>query len=167
MSEAVELAPYDPHWPSAYTAEAKRLSEALADALCALHHIGSTSVPGLVAKPVIDMLGEAQDLAAIDACAPALADLGYLARGENGIPGRRFFEKRDAAGNRSHHLHVFALGATEIAKHLAFRDRLRADPTLSADYAALKLAILAGGVERREDYQQAKSAFITRACRTQ
>ncbi len=139
----------------------------MADALCALHHIGSTSVPGLIASPVIDMLGEAQDPAAIDACAPALADLGYVARGENGIPGRRFFEKRDAAGNRSHHLHVFALGATEIARHLAFRDRLRADPTLSADYAALKLAILAGGVARREDYQQAKAAFITQVSRAQ
>ena len=167
MSEAIEPTPYDPHWPNVYAKEAERLSEALSGTLCAMHHIGSTSAPGLIAKPVIDMLGEARNLAAIDACAPALADLGYLARGENGIPGRRFFEKRNATGKRSHHLHVFASGAGEIGRHLAFRDRLRADPALIADYAALKLAILAAGIERRDDYQQAKADFIARVSRAQ
>ena len=137
----------------------------MAHALLALHHIGSTSVPGLIAKPVIDMLGEAQDLAAVDACKPALANLGYLAHGENGIPGRRYFEKRDDAGRRTHHLHVFATGSHEIGRHLTFRDRLRANPELAAEYGELKLAILARGIERREDYQQAKADFIARVCR--
>ncbi|QZH76767.1 MAG: GrpB family protein [Erythrobacter sp.] len=127
-----------------------------------LHHIGSTAVPGLLAKPVIDMLMVVGSIATLDANAAALERLGYQAKGENGVTGRRYFVQRGEDGARRFHLHAFAEGAPQIAAHLAFRDRLRANPALADDYAMLKGAILADGAPTRADYEAAKAGFITR-----
>lgn len=154
------LAPYDPAWAAAFDTEAKRVRNALGPELIALHHMGSTAIPGLTAKPVIDMLGEANALGTIDTATPAVVTLGYQAFGEKGITGRRFFLLRSAAGVRTHHLHVYAAGSPHIARHLAFRDYLQAHPEVAAAYAALKLRLVAGGIRDRATYQNAKAPFV-------
>ena len=114
-------------------------------------------MPGLIAKPVIDMLLVVAEVEAIDA--DLLGRLGYGARGEYGIPGRRYFVKGDP---RSHHLHAFASGAPEIARHLAFRDLLSADEGARAVYANAKRAAARGGAASKAEYQRDKSGCITR-----
>lgn len=139
MPRPVALAPWTSHWTVRAEALIADLRAAAPGAFVALHHIGSTAVPGLVAKPVIDLLGEAADLTAIAAASTVLEGLGWRARGENGGTGRRYFTRDDPeTGARAAHLHVHATGDPMIAWHLAFRDRLRAEPETAAAYAAEK-----------------------------
>lgn len=116
----------------------RELKDLIGDALLAVHHIGSTAVPGLPAKPIVDLLAVVTDLAMLDLHRTAMAARGYRWRGENGEPGRRYFTRDDDAGHRCLHLHAYAAGAARIAAHLAFRDRLRAEPLLARDYAEEK-----------------------------
>ncbi|MDC7684246.1 GrpB family protein [Asticcacaulis sp. BYS171W] len=158
---SIELVPHDPAWRSAFEAEAYALRHVMFSALENLHHIGSTAISGIVAKPVIDMLGVATSLDAVDTLTPALQTLGYVAKGENGIPGRRYFQKSTPlTGVRSHHLHIYANGDAHIERHLAFRDYLRAHPERAAEYSALKTNILLGAPGSRAAYQDTKSPFI-------
>jgi GrpB-like predicted nucleotidyltransferase (UPF0157 family) len=159
-SGEIVLAPHDPAWAAAFAREAAAVSGALAGLRIELHHIGSTAIPGIVAKPVIDMLGVVTSLEALDDAAEGLVALGYEALGEFGIPGRRYFRKDDARGVRTHQLHAFAAGSPHVRRHLDFRDHLRAVPEDAAAYAALKqeLAIRHRGDTRA--YTDAKSAFI-------
>jgi GrpB-like predicted nucleotidyltransferase (UPF0157 family) len=150
--------PHDPAWAAAFTAEAARLRPAFGACLVALHHIGSTSVTGLVAKPIIDLMAEVTVLDAIDTA--AVLGLAYEAMGAYGIEGRRYFRKIDAAGRRTHHLHVFQTGSPHVTRHLAFRDYLRSHPEAVAAYAALKAHLLAGGQTRWEDYLDGNAAFV-------
>ena len=162
MIDAIELAESDPGWAAAFAEECARVGAALGEAVVTIHHIGSTAVPGLLAKPVIDIAIEAASLEAIDAAIPAMTAIGYAAKGENGIAGRRYFVKRNAAGARSHHVHVFETGAQQVVRHIVFRDHLIAHPEIAAEYAALKRAIVAGGAARRSDYVAAKEVYIAR-----
>src|SRR5687768_14655919 len=134
----IVLAPHSATWAAAFECEASAVLDALADALIELHHIGSTAIPGIVAKPVIDMLGIVPALDVLDARAHRLAAHGYEALGEFGIPGRRYFRKDSVDGARTHQLHAFAAGSPEIQRHLDFRDYLRAFPAAAAGYGALK-----------------------------
>ena len=139
MPRPVELVPYDPQWPVRAEALIAELRAAAPGAFEALHHVGSTAVPGLAAKPVIDLLGEAASLSQMEAARPALAALGYRWRGENGIAGRRYFARDDPdTATRRVHLHVHASDDPAVARHLAFRDSLRADPALAEAYLAEK-----------------------------
>jgi GrpB-like predicted nucleotidyltransferase (UPF0157 family) len=139
MPRSVALAPHDPQWSDRAEALIAALRAAAPEAFAALHHIGSTAVPGLAAKPVIDLLGETGSPAGIEAARAALERLGWRWRGENGVAGRRYFTRDDpATGERAAHLHVHAAGDPMIAWHLAFRDRLRAEPETAAAYAREK-----------------------------
>lgn len=146
---ASRIVAYDPAWVDAYAEEALAIAAAVGEARIVLHHIGSTAVPGLPAKPVIDMLGIPVDFALLESS--PLAPLGYEDVGAYGIEGRRYFRKSDARRVRTHHLHLFLAGAPQIEHHLAFRDFLRAHPQRAAAYGACK-ARFAGS----PDYQQAK-----------
>ena len=157
----VKVVPHDPEWRAAYDREADAISAALGDCPVTLHHIGSTSIPDILAKPIIDILGEAADLSLIDARTPAFAGLGYQAKGEFGIAGRRYFKKDNAQGVRTHHIHFFQTGSPGAERHLAFRDYLRAYPEIAAEYSALKAEITRGGVNI-DDYMDAKDPFIKR-----
>ncbi|MBB4846247.1 GrpB-like predicted nucleotidyltransferase (UPF0157 family) [Paucibacter oligotrophus] len=137
----ITLLAHKPEWPQAFAAEAARLSGLMADEMLALHHIGSTAIPGISAKPIIDMLMVVRDVDALDRRAQALLDQGYEAMGEYGIAGRRYFRKSDGAGRRSHHLHCFAAGSAEVGRHLAFRDYLRSHPDEAQAYGLLKQAL--------------------------
>ena len=147
------VVPHDPRWPARHAEAAARIVAALAPMPITLHHIGSTAVPGIMAKPIIDMLGDVASLAALDAASPRLVALGFEAMGEFGIPGRRYFRMNED-GVRSHHLHIFAAGAPPIVRHLAIRDYLIAHPAVAAAYSALKAGLPEAG------YQDAKDPFI-------
>jgi len=155
----LQLAEHDPRWAVAFAAEARRIGGVLGDCPIAWEHIGSTAVPGLLAKPIVDMLGTTADLAAIDRLEGRFLALGYRAKGENGIAGRRYFSRLEGAGPTGFHLHVFAHGSPHAERHLAFRDFLRVHPKVAADYAERKRALRRAGATRAE-YQERKAPFV-------
>ncbi len=148
----------------AYAVEAERLTAVFGDQLLAMHHIGSTAVPGLPAKPIIDILPVVQDITQIEALNGAMAALGYIAKGENGVPGRRYFRKGSDA-HHTHHIHVFQVGRPEIADHLNFRDYLRAHPDEAAAYGRLKTTLAAQYRADPPAYTNAKTEFIAEILR--
>jgi GrpB-like predicted nucleotidyltransferase (UPF0157 family) len=163
MPRPVALSPHDPRWAVRAAALIANLRAAAPEAFTALHHIGSTAVPGLAAKPVIDLLGEAGSLAAIEAARPALEALGWRWRGENGAAGRRYFTMDDPeTGARAAHLHGHAAGDPMIAWHLAFRDRLRAEPETAEAYAREKARCAALHSEDSGAYSACKKAWTDR-----
>jgi GrpB-like predicted nucleotidyltransferase (UPF0157 family) len=157
----VVIVPYDAGWPALAAAEAARFASALAGdpRLVAIHHIGSTAVPGLAAKPILDLLPEVRELACLEDARPALEALGYRWRGEHGLPGRRYCS-RDEGGARVAHVHGYASGDPAVRHHLAFRDFLRAHPEVAAAYAAHKRACAAAHADDTEAYVAAKSGFV-------
>jgi GrpB-like predicted nucleotidyltransferase (UPF0157 family) len=170
-AEPVEIAPYDPAWPRRFAEERERLRELFPEGLLLrVEHFGSTAVPGLAAKPIVDVLVEVTDLAAVrEEVAPRLAALGYdylwrPTHGDDGEPWYAWFVKRDpASGARTHHVHVVGTGE-EFRGHrdrLAFRDWLRAHPEDAAEYERLKRR-LAGSAGDRVTYTRSKSEFVER-----
>lgn len=156
-TRVVTIVPFDPAWTTAFQAEKQALA-ALLGAQAHIHHIGSTAVPGLCAKPIIDILIEVPDVAPLDALAEGFRALGYQPRGENGIAGRRYFVK--GAPQRTHHVHAFAVGSPEVIRHLALRDFLRQQPEARDAYAKAKqqAAAACGGDTRR--YVALKDAAV-------
>ncbi|MGA3094276.1 MAG: GrpB family protein [Dehalococcoidales bacterium] len=155
----VEVVPYDTNWPLMYAAEANLLSAVFGDELVRIHHIGSTSVPGLQSKPIIDMLAEVRDIKIIGSLNPTMIATGYTPMGEYGIPGRRYFFKGPEE-KHSHHLHAFQTGHAEVARHLLFRDYLRSHPQEARQYASLKESLAARSPNDIDAYMQGKDAFI-------
>ena len=129
----------------------------MARAVAAVEHVGSTAVPGLPAKPTIDILVVVPDPASGRKAVAPLTAIGYEFRGELGIPGRFYFSK---GLRRTHHLHLYPRGHPEIARLLLFRDYLRAHPEAARAYADLKLALAERFPNDREAYTEAKSGFI-------
>lgn len=154
----VEVVPYDPAWPAHFERERHALFEALPAVIGAVHHIGSTSVEGLAAKPIIDMLMEVRSLRELDATAESLAALGYEALGEYGIAGRRYFRK--GGMRRTHQIHAFATGDENILRHLAFRDYLISNPDVRVRYAELKIGLAASCNNDIDTYCAGKDAFV-------
>jgi GrpB-like predicted nucleotidyltransferase (UPF0157 family) len=132
----VTVSPYSEQWTVMFAEEAEVLRGIFGPEIVAIHHIGSTSVPGLAAKPIIDILPVVRDIGRIDAYNAKMAAAGYEPKGENGIPGRRYFQK--GGDQRTHHVHVFQAGSPEIERHLAFRDYLKAHPDEAKAYGELK-----------------------------
>ena len=156
---AVVVLPFDPEWSARFAMAAVEVAQAL-EAVVAVHHIGSTAVPGLDAKPIIDLLVEAVDLAAVDARTAAMAALGYESLGENGLPGRRFFRRDDEAGERTHHVHLWETGHQDLQRHLAFRDFLIAHPRHAAEYGALKRQLAQQHPRDMDAYIDGKDALV-------
>jgi GrpB-like predicted nucleotidyltransferase (UPF0157 family) len=155
----MEVQPYDSAWPSLYNAEASRLKEAFGTRLLAIHHIGSTSVPGLAARPTIDIMVEVHDIVAVDALYPALIALGYEHCGEFGIPGRRYFP-RVIGETHTHHIHVFQVGDPQLLRHIAFRDYLIVHPDEAHAYGHLKTDLAERFTFDVSGYLNGKDAFI-------
>ena len=156
----VRLVPYDPAWPKLFEAEAERLQEIFAAAglEAALEHTGSTAVPGLAAKPILDILGGYPAGARVSDYIDVLTTAaGYAHRGEQGIPGREFFRRGDP---RSYHLHLTTIDSTFWRDHLTFRNRLRADDSLRDAYARVKHELAARFPRDREAYIEAKGPFV-------
>ncbi|NRB00170.1 MAG: GrpB family protein [Rhodobacteraceae bacterium] len=135
----IRIAPYDPGWPARAELEIVRWQEQLGDALVACHHIGSTAVPGLDAKPIIDVLSEFVDETAMDGARTTIEGMGYEWLGAFGLPRRRYCRRNDSkTGARRVQAHGYVSGDTEIRRHLAFRDLLRKEPQTRDAYAAVK-----------------------------
>jgi GrpB-like predicted nucleotidyltransferase (UPF0157 family) len=160
LPDRVVVVPYDPTWPGEFEAESKRILRALGDNVVSVHHMGSTAVPGLFAKPIIDVLLEVHDIVCLDGQTGAMEDLGYEAMGEFGIPGRRYFRKCDRSGVRTHHVHAFQVGSAEIERHLAFRDYMVAHPAEAQAYGALKRELARAHPDDRQAYMDGKDAFV-------
>jgi GrpB-like predicted nucleotidyltransferase (UPF0157 family) len=156
----VRVTPPDAAWPAAYAQEAARISTTLGSDHYALHHIGSTSIPGIYAKPVIDMLMVAPSLALLDAAAPAMAALGYEVMGEFGIVGRRYFRRDSPERLRLSQVHGFTVGSFEITRHLAFRDYMRTHPHARAAYSDLKRELALAHPDSMEAYMDGKDGFV-------
>ncbi|WP_114569913.1 GrpB family protein [Exiguobacterium flavidum] len=137
----VVLIPYDAQWDRRYEEEARLLRSIFGEELVDIHHIGSTSIAGLAAKPVIDILPIVKDIERINRFDEMMRAAGYTPKGENGIPGRRYFQKGGDA--RTHHVHVYGKNSPEIKRHLAFRDFLRHQPEEAKQYGDLKMSLSA------------------------
>ncbi|MCD4802522.1 MAG: GrpB family protein [Anaerolineales bacterium] len=155
----VELVPHNPEWSQLAEEEAKRILEQLSVPVIGVYHIGSTSIPGIKAKPILDFVIEVEDLDDIIRSTEMLGELGYISKGEYGIPGRQFFTK-DTDGERSHHLHVFQQGHPDIERHLVFRDFLRANPEAAQKYEIIKEKLAKRFPKESGNYTEAKSDFI-------
>src|ERR1700729_3112381 len=164
-NDPVLIQDYDPAWPEAFSKLAARVNAALGSLVVTIEHIGSTAVPGLAAKPIIDLdvvLGSPADL---PEGIRLLASLGYVHEGDLGITGREAF--RSPEGEPRHHLYVLTVGANELRRHLAFRDALRDDNELRDKYAVLKRSIAKAYQDDRSGYTEAKTDFITSITRHQ
>ncbi|WP_232340991.1 GrpB family protein [Bisbaumannia pacifica] len=161
IHERVMLVPYDPAWPGRFAAERARLLGRFADALRGVVHIGSTAVPGLPAKPVIDIMAGVDSLAVADALMAPLLEAGYVTSAEfNAALTDRRWLMRHAAGHRTHHLHLVVHDGQLWRQRLAFRDTLRAAPALAERYALLKAELAARHPDDREAYTRAKGEFV-------
>jgi GrpB-like predicted nucleotidyltransferase (UPF0157 family) len=150
---------YDPEWPSAAARVAEAIARACAPHVRAVEHIGSTSVPGLGAKPIIDVmpvLGRFEDG---HACVAPMEGIGYQYRGEYGIPGRHYFVRGDG-GAGTVHAHFLVEGSPEWRNHLLFRDYLRAHPSEAAAYERVKREMAERYRDRRDLYPEAKAPFV-------
>lgn len=157
----VELAPPDPEWAGRAAAEASRLKAALGSVLVAVHHIGSTAIPGILAKPIIDLMPEVTDLRGLDTHREAVEALGYRWWGEYGIAGRRYCVLSDPkTGKRLIQIHCFASGSPDIARHLAFRDHLRRRPAIARAYETEKRRARDLHPDDSHAYTEEKAAWI-------
>lgn len=154
----IEVVAYTPLWREHFEREVALISPILVGNLIAIEHIGSTSVPNLAAKPVIDILLEVNSLDVLDTCNAALQHISYKAKGENGISGRRYFQK--GGDKRSHHIHAFAKGDEHLFKHRVFRDYLIAMPNIATEYAKIKQDAAISCNNNSALYCELKSDFI-------
>ncbi|WP_044477049.1 GrpB family protein [Oceanobacillus massiliensis] len=132
----VEVCAHNEEWSLMFSEEAEKLKLIFGDEIVDIHHIGSTSVPGLKAKPIVDMMPVVRNIACVDTYNQEMQMNGYEPKGENGISGRRYFQK--GGNNRSHHIHIYQNGSKEIKRHLAFRDYLQTHPDVKKSYGDLK-----------------------------
>lgn len=158
-SGQVRLARPDPRWQRWFEEEAERIRAALQDREAAVEHVGSTSVPGLAAKPILDLLLGLPAPIDLPPVIAALNKLGYEHATWAGVPGSEVFGKGQP---RTHLVHLVPIGSASWQRMLRFRDRLRADAGLRDDYGALKQALAARFPQDRAAYTEAKAAFITR-----
>jgi GrpB-like predicted nucleotidyltransferase (UPF0157 family) len=162
MSDQIIIVPYDPAWPALYAAEAPLVRAALpADLVIAIEHFGSTAIPGLAAKPVIDILVAVRSIAeARERAVAPLTRLGYAFWADNPKRDRLFFVKGlPPAPRRTHHVHMTEPEG-EVWRRLRFRDHLRAHPEAREAYLALKLDLARRFPEDREAYTEGKQGFV-------
>ena len=156
--QKVEVIDYQESWIDMYNAEADALKNSTRFLNPDIHHIGSTSVSGLSAKPIIDILIEVDDVGCLDDHVKCLEAIGYHARGENGIPGRRYFEK--GGDNRTHQIHAFNRDSFGAMRHLAFRDYLSSHPRVAHEYALLKKQVAETCNNDIDRYCEGKARFV-------
>ncbi|MCM3273493.1 GrpB family protein [Paenibacillus elgii] len=153
----VRLSEFNENWAKLFHDETEFLKTIFKDEIVRFEHFGSTSVSGLKAKPVIDMMCIVKDIHNVDLFNDQMHSLGYDVAGEWGIPGRRLFRK--GGENRTHHIHFYQTDNPQIERHLIFRDYLRAHPEEVARYSRFKEE-LAQRFENTCEYSPAKKAFV-------
>jgi len=155
----VVLSPYDPEWPLRAAEHAERL-RVLGAVLMTVHHIGSTAVPGLAAKPILDLMPVVGSLEELDAKRTLVEALGFAWHGEFGMPGRRYCTLSSTGGTRLVQLHFFQNDSSEISRHVAFRDYLRAHPDVTAAYEREKRRARDLHPDNSHAYTDEKSGWI-------
>jgi GrpB-like predicted nucleotidyltransferase (UPF0157 family) len=159
MSE-VRVVPPDSSWVAQFQLEASLIRAALFKHNIEIHHIGSTAIAGIYAKPIIDMMLLIDDLSIADNETAAIQALGYEALGEFGIPGRRYFRKNASSGIRTHHLHAFERHNENGIRHIAFRDYMNSHPIVAQKYSMLKQRLAKEFSCDMESYMDGKDEFI-------
>jgi GrpB-like predicted nucleotidyltransferase (UPF0157 family) len=162
--EPIRVVPYDPAWPAQFDRERDLLGQAIGSwTVGDVHHVGSTAVPGLDAKPIVDILVGVEDLETSRACFEPLAGLGYLHAPY--LPEEMHWFCKPDPSRRTHHLHLVPYDSSRYRDELAFRDLLRSSPEKAHEYAELKHRLAARFEHDREGYTDAKADFIQRALR--
>ncbi len=154
----VGVVSYNPNWQKMYKEESEKIKNILDDIIVDIHHIGSTAIPGIKAKPAIDILVEVKDIEGVDQYNHKMKELGYEAMGEYGIPKRRFCRK--GGNNRTHHIHIFQVGNEKIERHINFKEYLIAHPDKAREYSKLKEKLVNKYTHDVENYTNGKSDFI-------
>jgi len=154
----IEVVSYNSNWKGMYKEEEEKIKNVFSDIIIDIHHIGSTAIPGIKAKPVIDILVEVKDIEVVDQHNHKMEELGYEAMGEYGITKRRFFRKGE--NNRTHHIHIFQVGNVEIERHINFKEYLIAHPDKGREYSKLKEKLTNKYTYDVENYTNGKSDFI-------
>jgi GrpB-like predicted nucleotidyltransferase (UPF0157 family) len=155
----VKVAPYTAEWERLFEEEKALLQAAIGRYVLDIQHVGSTAIPGIVAKPIIDIAIAVANFEEASVCIEPVERLGYEYRGENGIPRRHYFVKGDP---RTYHIHMNELGSRDWQKLVRFRDYLVQHPDLAEAYAALKTELAGRYPTDREAYQEGKAPFIER-----
>ncbi len=158
--EIVEVVTYRSSWSHAFERERALLTRALGNVLLDIQHVGSTAVPGLEAKPIVDIAAAVEVPEKMDALKEPLQSLGYIDRGDAGDKGGYLFVKEKAPQVRTHHLHVVTINDPQWTNYLRFRDRLRSDTNVRRQYAELKKALQKEFALDRQGYTRAKHDFI-------
>ncbi len=158
----VIIVDYDPQWPCMYEEERACILNAIGEYLIDIQHVGSTSIPGLGAKPVLDIMPVIRDISLVEQCVEPLATLDYAYFGENGIPGRHYFRKPADITSQPHkvHLHVLEKGHEQWDMMLLFRDYLRMHPESARQYNTLKRELAERYGSDRVGYTNAKESFV-------
>jgi GrpB-like predicted nucleotidyltransferase (UPF0157 family) len=156
----VEVVPHQSQWRHDFEIESTSIANILGKNVVAIYHIGSTAIPNIYAKPIIDILIAVQNMLVVDQPNLALPKLGYVAMGEFGIPDRRFFYKNSSTGIRTHHVHIFVIDSPQIKRHLAFRDHLIAHPATAQAYSDLKRELARQYPQDIDKYMEGKDGFI-------
>lgn len=158
MSSSIEVVPYNGNWPTMFEQESILIQQALGANCIIIHHIGSTSVPGLSAKSIIDILPVVENILEVDKATKAMEALGYESKGEYGIAFRRFFQK--GKNIRTHNVHVYEKGDPEIDRYLKFRNWMRSHESDAQAYASLKIELAAKFPHAILQYCNGKDAFV-------
>ena len=156
-SGVLHLSPYRDEWPVLFEVEKKLIADVIGDHIVDIQHVGSTSIVGMPAKPILDIAIAVEDFETARVCIAPLANLEYTFKGENGIPRRHYFQKGEPC---THHIHMVEETSEEWTKLILFRDYLRSNQRVAEAYGDLKIDLLERTNEDRKSYQAAKSAFI-------
>ncbi|KZN14895.1 GrpB family protein [Marinomonas sp. TW1] len=155
----IEVVEYNDDWPRLFEIEKQLILSSLPIKKLWVHHIGSTAVSGLAAKPIIDILLEVEEIEALDGCNELFESIGYECKGEFGISGRRYFQK--GGYKRSHQIHAFGKDSENSIRHLAFKEYLIAHPAVAEEYAELKLDVAKHCNNDIGAYCDGKDEFVT------
>jgi GrpB-like predicted nucleotidyltransferase (UPF0157 family) len=156
----VKLAPYTVEWRRCFEEEKVLLQAVIGQHVLDIQHVGSTSIPGMIAKPIIDIGVAVESFEEAKVCIQPIEQLGYEYRGERGIPRRHYFAKGDP---RTHHLHMNEIDSRDWENQVLFRDHLIQHPHLAEEYAALKVDLARRYPTDRDAYLDGKAPFIERA----
>lgn len=160
MPDPIVIVDYDPAWPLEFERVRDRAAAALGDVALAVEHVGSTAVPGLAAKPVIDLVVVVEP-DRVQEAVERLSAIGYVHEGNLGVEGREAFAAPEGEPRHHHHLYVSPTDSEELRAQLAFRNRLRADQGLAAEYEVLKRELAVTFRDDRPGYTEAKTKFVT------
>jgi GrpB-like predicted nucleotidyltransferase (UPF0157 family) len=162
MSRPVNIVDYDPEWPDLYEKEKRRILEVAGDIIAGIEHVGSTAIPGIGAKPILDIMVAVNSLSDAEECIEPLRKIGYEYQPEHeaSMPERRFFRRGNPPKEQHYHLHMVEQTSDFWKRHLLFRNYLRVHPKAAQDYYELKKRLAYKYGSDREGYTEAKTSFI-------